>query len=251
MSLDPGSHASSPDARQTILFVCAANVCRSPMMEFLTSERLHAQGVGPSWHFSSAGASAAGDQEMCAKSAAALTKLPGGAEFAEAHRSRPLTRELVDQAALILVTTRKERSAVAKLSPAARERTFTMIEAARLAEAAAERGDAPWLGEETPTLDRLVAVLHARRGTLAVGRAAKPPRKLRSGRRETDPLDVPDVHTGGVRSHTPVHRAVAWSSSHLADAIVTLAHSSGGELAAAAGTSSRPAKTRRRERGRA
>lgn len=216
-----GPHPSSTDGPDTLLFVCAANVCRSPTMEFLTRERLRELGVGPSWHCSSAGTIAAEEAPICVKSASALKGLPGGTEFAKTHRARRLTTELVDNAALILVATRKERSALARISAPARSRTFTMLEAALLVESAVANDSSRRASSDHLTLEHLAALMHSNRGLLTAPASGSGDffRPIRRRRRE---LDIPDFHTGAVRDHRTVVRDVRWASDHLTQGIAEL-----------------------------
>ncbi len=54
-----------PGAPPTLLFVCVANVCRSPTMQFLTAHHLDRVGIGESWNLSSAGTAAHEGSTMC------------------------------------------------------------------------------------------------------------------------------------------------------------------------------------------
>src|SRR3954462_8077998 len=112
-----------------LLFVCIANVCRSPTMQFMTAHHLATHGVGESWSITSAGTDAVEGDRMCGTAARSLRSTRGGAQFASEHRARPLDHGLVESADLILVATHLERPSVTRLSADARARTFTMVEA--------------------------------------------------------------------------------------------------------------------------
>jgi protein-tyrosine phosphatase len=202
-----------------VLFVCVANVCRSPTMELLTQQGLQERGLAPGWELGSAGVNASDGQRMCSAAAKAIRKEPFGEDFARRHRSHLLSAADVDRAGLILVASRHERAAVARLSAEARSRTFTMVEAALLSSAAADRGT---LFEPDPSglwLEELVALMHRNRGTLA----QNPPgglrgRMLERPRRPTS-VDIRDFHNGEVRSHTPVLEGLRWASTTLVTAV--------------------------------
>jgi protein-tyrosine phosphatase len=216
--------------RSLVLFVCAANVCRSPFAEFTTWLRFHEHGVRQPWTLISAGTKAQAGQRMCADVAAAAETLPGGADFARSHRSRLLDAELVENAGLILVSSQKERSAVARISPSARARTFTMIETALLAESAVARGMT--LPEGT-ALSEVSGTLHLNRG--AIANEARPTLGRRLGRRLTERptgLDVHDVHLGEIKTHGPVVADLQWTAEHLAQAMSSLINPSPHALAA-------------------
>lgn len=99
----------------------------------------------------SAGVAAVDGWPMCEVADTLTTSAlgPGGD-----HRSRPLTPKLVTSADLILVADRGHRTAVTHLAPAARTRTFTIRQAARLA---------TWVVGDTGVLD--IAALKAEGGT--------------------------------------------------------------------------------------
>ncbi len=117
-----------------------------------------------------------------------------GAPFAERHRARRLDLEHVRAASLILTASKAERSAIARLDPAARSRTFTLREAAALATVSSERPEAD---AGRGPLERFAAGANAARGLVrpvpAAG-ARRAPRWFSRGE-TADPLDLPDGHT--------------------------------------------------------
>lgn len=204
-----------------MLFICAANVCRSPAMEFLTRDGLRVGGRESAWDFLSAGTTgtAIARHRMCAESASAISDLPGGAEFVETHRSRPLTRALLSRAGLVLVASHEHRSAVVRLAPAARAKTFTMLEAALLAESPVTREA---LAEpDGLTLEGLAEVMDLNRD---LSDAADLPGGDRRGlfRARRRSLDITDVHKGEVGDHGRTLEDVRWGSEHLARALLEL-----------------------------
>jgi protein-tyrosine phosphatase len=124
--------------RATVLFVCHANICRSPMAERLTRHALADAGPdGASEHritVASAGTHARGGEAMHPGAAATLREL--GVD-AEGFASRALTADLVAGAQLVLTATREQRAACVTLCPTALRRIFTIRQFGRLAEAAA------------------------------------------------------------------------------------------------------------------
>ncbi len=112
--------------RFTILTVCTANICRSPLMELLLRDQL--------------------DTSVYEVGSAGVRGFPGypmdpeAAEQAERFgvsprlfRSRPITEDMVKVSGLILTATREHRSSVLAMSPMALRRTFTLLEFAQLA----------------------------------------------------------------------------------------------------------------------
>ncbi|MCW3842579.1 low molecular weight phosphatase family protein [Micromonospora yasonensis] len=122
-----------------VLFVCHANLCRSPMAEYIARPLFaeHALSVA------SAGTDAldgAGMHPYAVEVAAGT-----GADPA-AFRARRLRPEHLTGATLVLTATRRQRSVCTSLAPAALHRTFTLRQFARLAaeaEAPAARDGSP------------------------------------------------------------------------------------------------------------
>ncbi|KKJ94236.1 protein-tyrosine-phosphatase [Micromonospora sp. HK10] len=136
-----------------VLFVCHANMCRSPMAEFI-ARRLFADRPVT---VASAGTDALDGAPMhpYAVEAAAGT----GADAA-AFRTRRLRAEHLAGAGLVLTATRRQRSVCTALAPAALHRTFTLRQFARLA-AAAEPAPA---GAKSPLRAAVEAAARARAG---------------------------------------------------------------------------------------
>ncbi|MFD6638252.1 low molecular weight phosphatase family protein [Micromonospora chalcea] len=109
-----------------VLFVCHANMCRSPMAEFIARRML----AGLPLAVASAGTDAIDGAAMhpYAVEVAART----GADPA-AFRTRRLRAEHLTGAALVLTATRRQRSACTAMAPATLARTFTLRQFARLA----------------------------------------------------------------------------------------------------------------------
>jgi len=111
----------------TILCVCTGNLCRSPLLAQVLRTAL-----GPEVRVVSAGTDAAVGGSVPEATTRAALALGFGAGLPE-HRPRPLDRELVDSADLVVALAREHRGAVARLSPRASRRTFTLLELGRLA----------------------------------------------------------------------------------------------------------------------
>jgi len=113
-----------------VLFVCTANICRSPHMEHVARSLA---GDEPTVRFASAGVLGFVDEPMDETMASTLpATLPGGAS---AFRSRRLSAAMVAQADLVLTAERSHRAAILEEHPAAVRKTFTLGQFAAAVEA--------------------------------------------------------------------------------------------------------------------
>lgn len=111
--------------RFTILAVCTANICRSPMIELLLRASLDPE----RFEVASGGVRGWDRKPMDAFAATELTRLGhSSADFL----SQPIDSRLVDSADLVLTATREHRSDVLALNPRALRRSFTLVEFAAL-----------------------------------------------------------------------------------------------------------------------
>ncbi|BCJ56663.1 low molecular weight phosphatase family protein [Micromonospora endophytica] len=134
-----------------VLFVCHANLCRSPMAEF-TARRLLA---GRPVTVASAGTDAMAGLAMHPY-AAKITVETG--EDPTGFRSRRLAPEHLTDAVLVLTATRRQRSFCTALAPAALHRTFTLRQFGRLAATV----EAPLDGHDEPLRAAVAAAALAR-----------------------------------------------------------------------------------------
>lgn len=126
-SLETPEAEAGPDPLR-VLFVCTANICRSPWMELASR---HLVGDLKELEFSSAGTH--GFRERAMDPTMAATLAPLGVS-ADEFLSRPLTREMVEEADLVLTAETAHRSFILDDHPGAFRKVFTLgqfVEAAR------------------------------------------------------------------------------------------------------------------------
>ncbi|MGW0611007.1 arsenate reductase/protein-tyrosine-phosphatase family protein [Streptomyces sp. NPDC002788] len=177
-----------------VLVVCTGNVYRSPLAEFLLRHRLldHRQVL----HLSSAGTRAVAGTPMAA---AVASFLLGRGVQPCGMGSRRLTKEMVENADLVLGAATEHREAAVRLSPVrALSRAFTFREFARLVRSE----DAAGVVDPAARLATLVRGAAARRGAAST----------RAGDVDVnDPLGVPppQVHECLVQIEEIVERIAA------------------------------------------
>ena len=192
-----------------LLVVCTANVCRSPLAQRVLQDRLPAL-------IESAGTRTEEGWSMCRVSATELPDADHDGRFADAHRSRPVTRELVEGAALVLTMEREQRSAVARLAPGSQAKVFTLREAAALAGVLRERG-----AGAVPGLAALAQALHSVRGFAPM---PEPPKRrwFQRPAEPEDPLTIPDGHGLADDEHRAAVQQVRDTADRVAAAFSSL-----------------------------
>lgn len=94
----------------TVLVVCTANICRSPMAAGLLQHALAAQPEPlRSVKVESAGVAARSGERVSENSVVALRKV--GIDISQ-HTSRPLTQEMLDRAAVVICMTESHRAMI-------------------------------------------------------------------------------------------------------------------------------------------
>lgn len=147
------------EVRFRVLTVCTGNICRSPAAERLI-RRVWADGA-PTIEVVSGGTNAMVGDPIQISMAHLLEQF--GAYSGE-FRAQTLTRELVDQADLVLGMTRRHRAAAVALAPAATSHTFALREFTRLVVDGVE--DFTPVPDRGASLRRLVEVAASRRAPI-------------------------------------------------------------------------------------
>ncbi|WP_460812539.1 adenylyl-sulfate kinase [Nocardioides salsibiostraticola] len=129
---DPQSNESA-EAPLNILFVCTANICRSPYMELRARALATELGAADSLNFSGAGTHGFNEHPMDSTMAEALAQRD---TTTEGFSSRPLTKALIAEADLVLTAEGSHRSFILDDHPGAFRKVFTLGQFAAAAEAA-------------------------------------------------------------------------------------------------------------------
>jgi protein-tyrosine-phosphatase len=99
---------------KTVLLVCTANICRSPMAAAIMRQRIAALGLSDQVEVLSAGMWARNGQPA---SEDAITVLAARGLSLADHRSQPLTPELLDRTDIVLVMEEAHRRSIFYLAP--------------------------------------------------------------------------------------------------------------------------------------
>lgn len=110
---------------KNILFICTANMCRSPMAEGLMNAKLKREGRALELHAESAGVWTVDGRP--ATDTAVIVMANRGIDISQ-HRSRVVTEEMIRDAALILTMTRSHAEAIRAEFPAYRSKVHQLSE---------------------------------------------------------------------------------------------------------------------------
>ncbi|MGP9538172.1 arsenate reductase/protein-tyrosine-phosphatase family protein [Brachybacterium sp. AOP43-C2-M15] len=194
---------------ELLLVVCAANVCRSPLAELLLRQGLSDM---PDIRIESAGVRVKRPARIC-ELVADREADAAWRRAADDHRSRFATRELVQDATLVLAADRAVRSAIVRSTPESRDRVFMLRDAATLAEN---------FFPDEPT--RSAGVVSRLAMHLDRNRALRGPRHRGRGsfwgHREADRSSIEDGHGSSSRRHGATLDEVAASAGAITAALV-------------------------------
>lgn len=113
------------DPMKSVLFVCTANMCRSPMAEALFEEIVRSAGESGNWMIDSAGVSAFDGEQ--ATNNTRVVAAERGLDL-EAHRSKLATRPAVEPFELVLVMEERHRQMMRKAYPDLADRVYLLKE---------------------------------------------------------------------------------------------------------------------------
>lgn len=198
-----------------ILLVCTANICRSPSAAELLRNELQHLGLDDDVGVDSAGVAAVEGKPACELSSSLVNQLlahrdagdPALESLLAGHVSQLVATSLVTEADLVLALDRGHRAELARLSPTARPKTFTLRQAASLARvvgaylAAGELpvGAPPMPVDAVPRLRWWVGELDAARGLIP--QPSHTTEATQDDSASWHPDDVPDPHVMGSEIH--------------------------------------------------
>ncbi|MGC8781930.1 MAG: low molecular weight protein arginine phosphatase [Anaerolineae bacterium] len=139
-----------------ILFVCTANICRSPMAAALMRRRIAELGLADQVEVQSAGVWARDGDQASEGAARALSER--GLSLAD-HRSQAMTPELLEKASIVLVMEEEHRRSLFYLEPKHLRKVFLLSEMVGRNEEIADPYGGPPEGYTATAeeLDRLIA----------------------------------------------------------------------------------------------
>jgi protein-tyrosine phosphatase len=119
---------------ERILFVCTANICRSPSAQAVALHRLRADGLSGQITVVSAGTRAAEGRGWCPEARKHVSTDPETEATMDAHEAHQLSRSGISKATIVVTADRQTSAEVVRLDPSVRSRLFTMREAGALAQ---------------------------------------------------------------------------------------------------------------------
>ena len=192
----------------SLLYVCTGNICRSPMAERLTRQRLDGSERIEPGTFLVSSAGTWGHEGSSMEPFAAVALLELGAD-PEGFVARELTGTQIEGADLVLTATVEQRGLVVGMVPGAVRRTFTLKEFARLVAAVEPDPPAPSPASVTDVVDRARSLVDQTVALRGYGPRAAPGAD-----------DVEDPYGAPLQVYREKVRDIAEAVDHLVAALV-------------------------------
>lgn len=204
----------------SILVVCSANICRSPLAGHILRTALSRGGLQESIDVTTRGQRSSSSAPCCTEAVLNAERLGVDCKDLAAHRSHSITPRAISRADLVLTADRETRSAVAQLVHRSHDRTFTLREAVVLGQlVAAERSRR--VSSLTGSLRQFVAELDDHRGLTDLPKTSQVRVPGRPWKRlPVHEYDIPDAHQLKHGAHRLTVDLVVESSTALASALV-------------------------------
>lgn len=197
---------------ESILFVCTANICRSPLMQYTFASEVNRSRP---LTIKSAGTTAQIGSTMCAT---ALSMVSSGSRDAAARHASSVVENSPLDATLVIVASRAERAAIARAFPEVRPRLFTLTEAVLLGRSALSKPKREAASDEPMSL--FAELIDAQRGMITLPRHDRRLRKLWLSKAHL--FDIPDAHHSGRFAHRKALKRVRAEAAELATMIRVL-----------------------------
>lgn len=201
----------------TVLAVCSANICRSPLALITLDNAFLGQSFHHQITLRSRGENPEPGRPVCDQALQTAHRHGLRTRLVDAHQAAALEVGELGTADLILAADRWVRSRVVKLDPRAAERTFTFREAAALARTVT----ADPRVEEPRDLAGFAAALHDSRGLTDLPGMERP--RMLPWRLRVHAYDVPDAHVERHVSHRAVFHTLVPAVQELARHLTTYA----------------------------
>jgi protein-tyrosine phosphatase len=189
----------------TLLAVCAANICRSPLALAALDQALMTYGFRRQIVLRSRGEQADPGRPVCEHALRVAQRHDLDTRLIDSHRAVLLDRAELRSTDLILTADRTVRAAVLKLDPRLAQRTFTFREAAALARLVSS--DPEDDADRPRDLAGFAAALNDNRGLIELP-ALERAQVLPWHRLKVHSHDVPDAHVDAQVSHRVVYRTL-------------------------------------------
>lgn len=190
-----------------ILFVCAANICRSPAAAAVLAARLAGPIQAGLYDVRSAGVRAEAGLATCATMTHLIAEHGADRAMLRGHRSVQLEARALDWADLILTAERSQRAEIIQIDPSLRNHTFTVREGCRLVGVLRQASEQSMIGLGIDDPNGLIQRMNDARGEAAVGdRGGVVHRVPRWRRPPPHPDDILDSHLWGNAPHVDTAR---------------------------------------------